>query len=110
MSTESKYALSQGMLFLNTADILQAFTLRIRQIGEVGEELHTDSWIAGVVNPLQAPAVGVQTAPLVSSLLQLGAAATRRTEAVAAMPGQHGSSLSHNSCRTNRENKDYSLS
>lgn len=58
------------------------------------------------MNALQAPAVGVQAAPLVSSLLQLGAAATRRTEAVAAVPGQHRPSLSHNSWWTKRENKD----
>lgn len=65
---------------------------------------HTDSWIAGVVNPFQTPAVGVQAAPLVSSLLQLGAAAAGRAEAVAAVPGQHRSSLSHNSCRAKRGN------
>lgn len=62
-------------------------------------ELRTDSWIAGVVNPLQTPAVRVQAAPLVSSLLQPGAAATRRAEAVAAVPGQHRPSLSHDSWR-----------
>lgn len=65
-------------------------------------ELRTDSWIAGVVDPLQAPAAGVPAAPLVSSVLQPGAAATRGTEAVAAVPGQHRASLSHNSCRTER--------
>lgn len=59
----------------------------------------TDSWIARVVNSLQASAVRVQTPPLVSPLLQAGAAAARRTEAVAVVPGQHRSSLSHNSWR-----------
>ena len=57
----------------------------------------TDSWVAGVVNSLQTPAVGVQAAPLVSALLRLSAAAARRTEAVAAVPGQHRPSLSHHS-------------
>lgn len=83
---------------------MQASTLSINSVyrEQAGVELRTDSWIAGVVNPLQAPAVGVQAAPLVSPLLQLGAAAARRTEAVAAVPGQHRSSLSHNSWRTKR--------
>lgn len=66
--------------------------------------LPTNSWIAGVVNALQAPAVGVPAAPLVPSLLQPGAASTCRTEAVAAVPGQHRASLSYNSWKTKRGN------
>lgn len=68
---------------------------------------HTNSWVAGVVNALPALALGVQAAPLVSALLRFGAAAACRTEAVAAVPGQHRTGLSQNSCRTDREEKDY---
>lgn len=70
-----------------------------------GQKSPTDSWIAGVVNALEAPAVRVQAAPLVSALLQAGAAATRRTEAVAVVPRQHRSSLSHDSWRTATQNQ-----
>lgn len=59
----------------------------------------TDSWVAGVVDPSPAPAVWPQAAPLVSALLQLGAAAAGGTEAVAAVPGQHGPSLSQHTWR-----------
>lgn len=57
----------------------------------------TNSWVAGVVNALQALALGVQAAPLVSGLLGFGAAAACRTEAVAAVPSQHRTGLSQNS-------------
>lgn len=55
---------------------------------------HTNSWVAGVVNALQALALGVQAGPLVSAFLKFGAAAACRTEAVAAVPGQHRTGLS----------------
>lgn len=72
------------------------------QTAEVRVAPHTDSWVAGVVDALQAPAVGVQAAPLVPSLLRLGAAAARRAETVAAVPGQHRSSLCHDSWMAKR--------
>lgn len=63
---------------------------------------HDDHWIdsriACVVDALQAPAFGVQTAPFVSALLQLGAAAACGAETVATVPGQHRSSLRHDAC------------
>lgn len=68
---------------------------------------HTNSWVAGVVSALQALALGVEAAPLVSALLRFGAAAACRTEAVAAVPSQHRTGLSQNSCRTDRGEKDY---
>lgn len=58
---------------------------------------HTNSWVAGVVNALQALALGVQADPLVSALFRFGAAAACRTEAVAAVPSQHRTGLSQNS-------------
>lgn len=69
---------------------------------EKEEVPRTDSWVAGVVDALQAPAVGVQAAPLVPCLPQLGAAAARRAEPVAAVPGQHRSSLGHDSWMAKR--------
>lgn len=64
-----------------------------------GQRSPTDSWVAGVVDPLEAPAVRVPAAPLVPALLQAGAAAARRAEAVALVPRQHRPGLSHDSCR-----------
>lgn len=56
---------------------------------------HTDPGVAGVVDPLLAPALLVQAAPLISGLLHSGSAATGWTEAVAAVPGQNRPGLGH---------------
>lgn len=62
----------------------------------------TDSWVAGIVDALQAPALRVQAAPLVPPLLQAGGAPTGGAEAVAAVPGQDGAGLGHHASGQNR--------
>lgn len=99
-SHHNKYILNHS--HKNITHITQLTSCRRGALRADRAEPRTDSWIAGVVNAPQAPAVGVQAAPLVPSLLQLGAAAARRAEAVAAVPGQHRPSLSHDSCTTQR--------
>lgn len=73
-----------------------------QRIPVLGSSARTDSWVAGIVDALQAPAVGVQAAPLVPPLLQAGGAPTGGAEAVAVVPGQHGPGLGHHALGQNQ--------